>query len=85
MNTNSVLNLHFACDNGKKYNVRIKDADPAVTSERVKAAANNLHSIKFFDFDGMGSDYQLNSADYTNTDKRQIVAAPSTSRTRSRK
>ena len=75
MSKSQVLALRFQCANGKKYNVRIKNADPAVNADTVKKLADTMVSTKAFDFDGKKSPYSLNSATYTTTNKQAVIAA----------
>ena len=46
MSKSQVLALRFQCANGKKYNVRIKNADPAVNADTVKKLADTMVSTK---------------------------------------
>ena len=62
MTQSKVLALHFSCANGKKYNVRVKDAKEDLISDAIQRAAKVLIQTKNFDFDGSNSAYQLESA-----------------------
>lgn len=75
MTQSKVLALRFSCANGKKYNIRVKNAKEDLNSDAIQRAAKVLIQTKAFDFDGSNSAYQLESATYTTTNKEAIIAA----------
>lgn len=69
------LTLRFNCTNGKKYNLRIADANQHLSSNDIQNAIKPLIAAKVFDFDGKGSTYTLGAATYTTTDKEDLLKA----------